>query len=122
MKCLENPPLAAVFQKRSKTLYIEDPAPRKTFIMIAMGPLNEENGVCGTGMPINYPDLQSGRAFIVSGDVTQYYSRESVGGGVVIILKLKYRYQDPEGSAKNLEESAENLEGSAENSEGSVKR
>jgi hypothetical protein len=88
--------------------------------MIAMGPLNEENGVCGTGMPIKYPDLQSGRAFIVSGDVTQYYSRYSVGGGVAIILKLKHRYRDPEGSAKNPEGSAENPEGSAENPEGSA--
>jgi hypothetical protein len=65
-----------------------------------MGPLNEENGVCGPGTPPHYPNLQSGRAFIVSGDTKQYYSGRSMGGGVVIILRLKHQYQDPEGSTK----------------------
>jgi hypothetical protein len=64
-----------------------------------MSPLNEENGVCGTG-PAQYPDLQSAQAVIISGDVTQYYSPRSVGGGFAVTVRLKYEYQDPEGSIK----------------------
>ena len=79
-----------VFQKRSKdqTIFIENPAPKKTIAIIAVTPLTEGNGVCGTGNPIQYPDLQPGQAVIISGDVTQYFSPRSVGGGVGIILRL----------------------------------
>jgi hypothetical protein len=79
-----------VFQKPSnnRTIYIDEPAPKKTIAIIAVSPLTEGNGVCGTGQPIQYPDLQPGQAVIISGDVTQYYSPRRVGGGVGIILRL----------------------------------
>jgi hypothetical protein len=83
-------PRGVVFQKRSndQTIFIDNPAPKKTIAIIAVSPLNEGNGVCGTGKPIQYPNLQPGQAVIISGDVIQYYSHLSVGGGVGIILRL----------------------------------
>lgn len=100
-KCLDNPPAVIKFQKRSSDLegHIDNPMPKKTVAIIALGPLNEENGVCGT-WPAQYPDLQSAQAAIISGNATQYYSRRSVGGGLAVTVRLKYEYQDPEGHIK----------------------
>jgi len=96
-KCLETSAILIKYQKRNdnRTAMIPLPWPKKTIVIIAAGPLNKENGVCGMRgdrSGYQFPDLKSGQSVIISGDVPHFFSKFRDGGGVGIFLLLKHQY------------------------------
>jgi hypothetical protein len=84
-------PISIVYLKRKSDRIIQRPAPSKTVVIIAAGPLDIGNGLFATGTPPKAPSLRSGESIIVSGDIAQHFTAKSEGGGIGVLLKIKYK-------------------------------
>ena len=63
---------------------ISKPVPGKTLVIIAIGPLHSENG------SFTKIDLISGADTIISGEEPQFFLGGKRGGGIGLIMRIKY--------------------------------
>ena len=71
--------------KVEKPGQISKPVPKKTLVIIAIGELHSNNGMF---MKAN---LGSGEDLILSGDETQVFNGGKKGGGLGILLRIKFK-------------------------------
>ena len=71
--------------KVDKSIQLLRPVPDKTLIIIGLGRLHAANGM------FNEVDLQPGACAIVSGDEAQNFNRGNKGGGLGIVLQIKFK-------------------------------
>ena len=70
--------------KMERPVQISHPVPNKTLVFIALTALNVGNGM------FKGVDLQPGRSLVLSGDRAQVFEGGSRGGGLGIIIRIKF--------------------------------
>lgn len=77
---------AFVCLKVEKPNRISRPVPDKTLVIIALGQLHTANGI------FRGVDLAPGDSIVISGDEPQVFDGGKKGGGLGIVLRIKYKY------------------------------
>jgi len=83
-------PKALICRKIGVTGSIIPPAPKHTFVIIAVGRLHEGNGMFRIEKTKEAPDLGCGQAIIISGKKDQHFQVGNEEIGIGIFLRFDY--------------------------------